>query len=59
MLDRQVALDLDDERRAGEDVGEEQAEQALVVAEGVAVGGHWKGPVQNAWRTTTPGHNPG
>ena len=36
----QVALDLDDERQAGEVVGQEQAEQPVPVPQGIAVKGH-------------------
>jgi hypothetical protein len=40
LLYREVALDLDDERRAAEEVGQEQAEQTVPVAQGLALDGH-------------------
>jgi hypothetical protein len=40
LLHRQVPLDLDHKRRASEEVSQQEPEQAVPVAEGVAITGH-------------------
>jgi hypothetical protein len=44
LLNRQVPLDLDDERRPGEEIGEQQAKQRVPVAQMVAALGHRERP---------------
>ena len=50
LLDRQVALDLDHEWGAGEEVGEQQAEQAVPVPQRLLLVGHWTIPPEGRRR---------